>query len=122
MNKKILIIEDAKDIANAFKKQLELQGGYDIEIAVGGKQGLEMMSQSQFDLILLDLVMPEVDGIEVLKTVKNEPEKYKKAPIMVLTNVTAEDTKKEVESLGIVRFVVKTDADVDEIVEEFFKS
>lgn len=121
MNKRILIVEDETDIATWFKKQLDMRGGFDVDLADGGRKALEMMSQTQYDLIFLDLVMPEFDGIEVLKELKTSPEKYKAAPIMALTNVTTEDTKKEVEDLGIVKFIVKTDADIDVVVDEFFK-
>lgn len=121
MNKRILIVEDETDIATWFKKQLDMKGGYDVDLAEGGKKALEMMSQTQYDLVFLDLVMPGFDGIEVLKELKNGTDKYKVAPIMALTNVTGEDTKKEVEGLGIVKFIIKTDADIDLIVDEFFK-
>lgn len=121
MNKKILIIEDEEKIANVFKKQLDLKGGFDVEIATGGKQGLTMLEQNQYDLAFLDLVMPEVDGVEVLKTVRNDSAKYKNTPIIALTNVTAADTKQEVEALGAVKFVIKTDTDIEQLVDEFFK-
>lgn len=120
MNKRILIIEDEADIANVFRKQLELKGGYDIELADSGKVGLEMMMQNQYDLVFMDLVMPEVDGVEVLRAVKADPAKYNNPKIMALTNVTSEETKKEVEELGALKFVVKTDTDIDVIVDEFF--
>lgn len=120
MNRKILIIEDEADIANVFKKQLDLKGGYDVDLAPGGGEGLEMMAQNKYDLVLMDLVMPKVDGIEVLKKVNAESEKYNKSPIIALTNITGEDTKKEVENLGVLKFVVKTDVDIDVLVDEFF--
>jgi len=121
MSKKILIVEDELDIANWFKKQLDLKGGYDVDLAEGGQQALDKIAKTQYDLIFLDLVMPEVDGTEVLKAIKTEPDKYKKAPIMALTNVTNDDTKKEVEKYGVKKFIVKTDADIDAVVDEFFK-
>lgn len=120
MNKRILIIEDEADIANVFKKQLGLKGGYDVEIAGSGKVGLEMMSQNPYDLVFMDLVMPEFDGIEVLKAVKTDPAKYNNPKIMALTNVTSEETKTEVMELGALKFIVKTDTDIDLIVDEFF--
>ncbi len=120
MNKKILIIDDANDIAEAFKKQLDLSGGYDTDIANGGKQGLEMISGNSYDLVLLDLVMPEVDGIEVLSSLKKSPETYQNVPVIVLTNVTSADTRKEVEDLGVAGFIVKTDTDIDVVIGEFF--
>lgn len=122
MNKRILIIDDAQDIANVFKKQLDLLGGYDVDLASGGKQGLEMIESNNYDLVLLDLVMPELDGIEVLRIIKKDTAKYKNPAIIVMTNVTAADTKKVVEELGVVDFVVKTDTDIDMVVSEFFKN
>lgn len=122
MNKRILIIEDESDIANVFKKQLDLKGGFDVDIAEGGREGLSLMKENQYDLVFLDLVMPEVDGIAVLTEIKEKEEEYKKAPIMALTNVTAEDTRSEVEGFGIVRFIVKTDTDIEEVVDEFFST
>lgn len=120
MNRRILIIEDDPDIANVFRKQLELKGGYDVELAEGGQRGLEVMTQSSYDLVFMDLVMPEVDGVEVLSAVKDDPAKYNHPKIMALTNVTSEETKKEVEELGAIKFIVKTDTDIDVIVDEFF--
>lgn len=120
MNRRILIIEDEPDIANVFRKQLELKGGYDVELAQGGQQGLELMMQNPYDLIFMDLVMPEFDGIEVLKAVQADPAKYNSPKIMTLTNVTSEETKKEAEELGALKFIVKTDTDIDVIVDEYF--
>ena len=120
MNKRILIIDDVRDIAEAFKKQLDLCGGYDSDIASGGAEALEMASASHYDLLLLDLVMPDVDGIEVLNAIKADPEKYGHVPVIALTNVTAEDTRKEVEGLGADGYVVKTDAEIETVVAELF--
>ena len=122
MNKKILIIEDDRDIRNAFKKQLDLLGGYDTDLAEGGEEGLEKMAETQYDLVLLDLVMPGFDGIELLQALKDNQDKYKKAPVIAVTNVTAVDTKQEAEKLGIVKYVVKTDTDIDVVIDEFFNS
>ena len=120
MSKNILIIDDARDIAQAFKKQLDLTGSYEVDTASGGSEGLEKIAAGNFDLVLLDLVMPDIDGIEVLTTIKSDPKKYKDVPVIVSTNVTAEDTRKEIEALGAAGFVVKTDVDIDSVVDGFF--
>jgi DNA-binding response OmpR family regulator len=121
MSKKILIIEDEPDISKWFKMQLDLKEGFDVDLASSGNKGLEMISKNQYDLILLDLVMPDIDGIEVMTEIKNNPLKYKNGPIMILTNVTSEARKKELEELGALKFIIKTDVDIEEVVEEFFK-
>jgi len=93
MNKRILIVDDVKDILEAFRKQLDLTGLYDVEVAIGGKQALEMMAAAKYDLVILDLVMPDLDGIEVLKAVRSQPETYGEAPIIVSSNLTNKDTQ-----------------------------
>jgi CheY-like chemotaxis protein len=118
--KKILIVEDEADIANVFKKQLELLGGYSVDLAAGGLKGLEMIAQNQYDLIFLDLVMPEIDGIGMLREIRQNPDKYKAAPIMTLTNVTSDEARTEAEKLGVEKFIVKTDTDIEQVVKEFF--
>lgn len=120
MSKRILIIEDESDIAHGIKDQLDLHGGFEVDVALGGKQGLEKMAVNQYDLVFLDLIMPEIDGKTVLKTLKDNPEKYIKSPIIALTNVSNEDTKKEVENLGVTKFVIKLLTDIDTVVDEFF--
>ena len=106
MNKKILLVEDEASIADVFKDQLTF-GGFDVEIATGGVQALEMLKANKYDVMLLDLVMPEVDGLAVLQTMKDKPEEYSKIPTIVLTNVTSDDVKKEVEAYNLQGYVLK---------------
>ncbi len=106
MNKKILLVEDEASIADVFKDQLIL-GGFDVDIASGGAQALEMLKAKSYDLMLLDLVMPEVDGLAVLQTIKEKPEEYPKIPTIALTNVTSDDVKKQVESYNLKGYLSK---------------
>ena len=106
MNKKILLVEDEASIADVFKDQLTF-GGFDVEIATGGVQALEMLKANKYDVMLLDLVMPEVDGLAVLQTMKEKSEEYPKVPTIVLTNVTSDDVKKEVEAYNLQGYVLK---------------
>lgn len=106
MNKKILLVEDEASIADVFKDQLTL-GGFDVDIASGGAQALEMLKAKSYDLMLLDLVMPEVDGLAVLQTIKEKPEEYPKIPTIALTNVTSDDVKKQVESYNLKGYLSK---------------
>lgn len=106
INKKILLVEDEASIADVFKDQLTL-GGFDVEIALGGAQALEMLKANKYDLMLLDLVMPEVDGLAVLQSIKDKPEDYPKIPTIALTNVTSDDVKKEVEAHNLKGYLQK---------------
>lgn len=116
MNKKILLVEDEVSIADVFKDQLTL-GGFDVDIALGGAQALEMLKAKSYDLMLLDLVMPEIDGLAVLQTIKEKPEEYLKIPTIALTNVTSDDAKKQVESYDLKGYLSKLSLKPQTLIE-----
>jgi CheY-like chemotaxis protein len=120
--KKILVIEDNEDLINSYIEALE-SGGYDTFKALDGYQGLDIMSKNlgNIDLVLLDLMMPGVDGLEVLRTVKDNEDKYGKLPIVILTNMTSENVIKEAFSLGATSYLVKTDLDYEGLIKEVSK-
>ena len=66
-------------------------------------------------------MMPGVDGLEVLKTVKNNEEKYGKMPIVILTNMTSESVVKEAFNMGATSYLVKTDLDYEGLIKEINK-
>jgi CheY-like chemotaxis protein len=72
-------------------------------------------------LVLLDLMMPGVDGLEVLRTVKNNEEKYGSFPIVIITNMTSENVIKEAFDLDAVSYLVKTDLDYKGLIKEVDK-
>jgi CheY-like chemotaxis protein len=122
-NKKmILVIEDNKDLINSYAEALE-SGGYDTLKALDGYQGLDIMSKNlnSIDLVLLDLMMPGVDGLEVLRTVMDNEEKYGSLPMVILTNMTSENVIKEAFSLGATSYLVKTDLDYEGLIKEVSK-
>jgi DNA-binding response OmpR family regulator len=82
MKKKILIVEDERALLNIV--QLILKNAYEVEIALNGRQGLERATASPPDLILLDITMPEMDGLEVLKRLKDNPSTTM-IPVILLT-------------------------------------
>ncbi len=122
MSKKILLVEDEKDISSAFKKQLSLIGGYEVDIANGGKEALEKLSKNKYGLVLLDLAMPHIDGITVLERLKIDSEKkepnYCNPPIIILTNVTSEETQKELEEFEIKDYIIKSSIRNKELLEK----
>jgi len=104
-NPKILIIDDIVSniqvVANLLKKN-----NYNISYAQSGKNGLDRANQIDFDLILLDIMMPEMDGFEVCTHLKNNP-KTKDIPIIFLTAKTTEDSLKKGFEAGAVDFIQK---------------
>ncbi len=121
-DKKILIIEDEEPLLDSYAKLVEM-AGYIAVKASDGYQGLDILANNldQIDLVLLDLMMPGVDGLEVLKTIKNNEEKYGKMPIVILTNMTSESVVKEAFNLGATSYLVKIDLDYEGLVKELKK-
>lgn len=120
--KKILIVEDEVALLDSYSELVE-SAGYIPMKASDGYQALDVLSNNldQIDLVLLDLMMPGVDGLEVLKTVKNNEEKYGKMPIVILTNMTSESVVKEAFNMGATSYLVKTDLDYEGLVKELSK-
>lgn len=120
--KKILIIEDETPLLDSYAELVQ-NAGYVALKSPDGYQGLDTLANNldQIDLVLLDLMMPGVDGLEVLKTVRNNEEKYGKMPIVILTNMTSESVVKEAFEIGATSYLVKTDLDYEGLVKELNK-
>ncbi len=121
-SKKILIVEDEVALLDSYAELVETAGYVPMK-ASDGYQALDLLTNNldQIDLVLLDLMMPGVDGLEVLKTIKNNEEKYGKMPIVVLTNMTSESVVKEAFNIGATSYLVKTDLDYEGLVKELSK-
>lgn len=120
--RRILIVEDEIPLLDSYAELVE-SAGYIALKASDGYQGLDILANNvgNIDLILLDLMMPGVDGLEVLKTVKNNEEKYGNAPIIILTNMTSESIIKEAFGFGASSYLVKTDLDYAGLMKELDK-
>ena len=92
--KKILIIDDEKEFAEMVKLNLEGSGGYQVMVEIKGKRGLSTAENFKPDLILLDIRMPDKDGLELLKDFKKHP-KLMSTPVIMLTAIETEQTKAE---------------------------
>jgi DNA-binding response OmpR family regulator len=89
MPKTILIVEDEEDLSQALSDEL-FHAKYDVLVAKNGQEGLRIALKNHPDLILLDIVMPEMDGMTVLKKLRADSW-GKKAPVIMLTNLSATD-------------------------------
>ena len=78
MRKKILVVEDEKNIAELERDYLEANG-YEVEIALDGKSGLDRALESDFDLVILDVMLPGIDGFEVCRQIR----KSKECPVLM---------------------------------------
>jgi DNA-binding response OmpR family regulator len=119
MPKKILFIEDESALQKTFGDLLASRG-YDMISALDGKAGVELAGTEKLDLILLDLVLPKLHGLDVLKRLK-EDEKTKSIPIVILTNLEGiKDVDKALE-LGATTYLVKAQYTLEEVFEKIKK-
>jgi len=117
--KKILIADDEKPMANALELKLN-HSGFEAKAVYNGQQALdEIEKNGPYDLMLLDLMMPEVDGFAVLEKLK---EKGNKMPVIVATNLSQETDIEKTKKLGAVDYFVKSDTSVTEVVEHVKKA
>ncbi len=114
---RILIIEDDINLSELYQAKFGMEG-YQVETAADGKEGIERAIALQPDAILLDILMPNVNGFEVLKSLK-EHEETKEIPVVVYTNLGSSDSDEKRElafSLGAADYLVKALHEPDAIV------
>ena len=112
----ILIIEDEQILAQVMKEKFE-KAGFSVDIAPTGEKGLSMIKSSEPDIIVLDLMLPQISGIEVLKEIKADNQ-TKLIPVIVVSNLADEENIKKTFSMGVVDYFVKANHPVNEIVEK----
>jgi len=119
-NKKtVLFIEDDFNQRKMYQTVFT-KAGYRFLLADDGRQGLKRVLKYHPDLVLLDILMPEMDGIEFLKLIKNKP-KVADIPILVLTNFTREETLKHALTLGAQEVIIKTNIVPKELLKKVEK-
>jgi len=102
---KILLIEDDEMISGMYKTKL-LQDGYEIALAPNGIDAINMVEAEKPDLILLDIIMPGLDGFSVLEDFRQN--KKITVPIILLTNLGTDEDKKKGEDLGATGYLIKS--------------
>ena len=111
--KKILVIEDESALQKSVRDLLESKG-YEVFSALNGKIGLELALAKQPDLILLDLILPRMNGFDVLSELKKE-EKTKHIPVLVLTNLEGADDVERALELGAKGYLLKSDYSLEDL-------
>jgi two-component system, OmpR family, alkaline phosphatase synthesis response regulator PhoP len=113
---KILIVEDEEILLTALSEELK-QEGFQVVGAKDGVEGVEKAQSEKPHLVLLDLVMPRLDGIGALKEMKNNPE-IKDIPVVILTNLSDYDKISDALSLGAMDYLVKANYRLEELVNK----
>ena len=112
--KKILVIEDEATLQKALNDILS-QEGYDVLSALDGVSGLDLALKENPDLILLDIILPKLDGFEVLKKLKEENSQI---PIIILTNLSDINDIQKALDLGATTYLVKADFHLDDVLKK----
>jgi CheY-like chemotaxis protein len=116
---KILLIEDEELIIRLLSKKLAAIG-YDVSLAMDGREGLEKIKQIVPDLVLLDIVMPRMGGFEVMAEMKKD-EKIAGIPVIIISNSGQPLELERAKDLGAVDWLVKTEFDPKEVAEKIQK-
>ena len=115
MKPTVLFIEVDKDQLSLYKTKFELEG-FDFLFAYNGAEGLIIAKQQQPGLIFLDIILPEMSGLEILKQLKKDV-KTKNILVVLFTNLSSESSKEEGKKLGAIDYLVKTDISLKELVQ-----
>jgi DNA-binding response OmpR family regulator len=114
--KKILVIEDDKMIGAMYKTKLE-SSGFEAMWSEDGAAGLESVKKEMPDMILLDIILPKLDGFTVLEELKKD-NKTKSIPVIILTNLGTEEDVEKGQKLGAVDYIVKANLTPTEVVDK----
>ncbi|QCT42432.1 response regulator transcription factor [Candidatus Nanosynbacter featherlites] len=114
--KKIAIIEDDPAISQMYRMKFEADD-FDVRLAADGKVGVELVEKFTPDIILLDLQMPEMDGLTALKKIRSHAW-GKTVPVIVLTNLSEEEAPDELRVLNIHSYIVKANLTPRQVVSK----
>jgi DNA-binding response OmpR family regulator len=115
MDKKtILLVEDDSFVSDIYQTKISSEG-FDMMVAENGLEAIKKLEEKTPDLILLDIVMPYMDGIETLKRIKAE-EKWKKIPVILLTNLSEKEKIEEALGLGASDYLIKSHFTPSEVI------
>ena len=113
--KKILLIEDDKIVANVYRNKL-IAGGFEAEVANDGRTGLQLTTSYNPDLIILDLMLPDISGVEIMKDLRARPG-LEKLPIIVFSNTYLSNVMKEAWKAGASKCFSKANCTPKQILE-----
>lgn len=119
---KILVVEDESFLLDLYQIKLE-QAGFEVVKAGNGNEGVSLARLEQPGLILLDILMPEIDGYEMLAKIKSDP-KTKKIPVIIFSNLSQKEEIEKGLKLGASDYIIKTSitpSQLEQKVKEFLK-
>ena len=118
---KVLIVEDDKYLCRMYERAFALNG-HQVECIMDGQKALDRLKEyeNKPDVILLDVMVPTVNGIDILRNIKNDPN-IKDIPVAVLTNSLNKENEELMISLGADLYIIKIENDIDEVLRKINK-
>ncbi len=116
MPTKILIVEDEAALLYALKAELS-HNDFEVIEAIDGEKGLQALENQKPDIVILDLLLPGIDGFEVLRRIKSKPE-TKDIPVIILTNLGDKENVEKGKKLGADDYLIKTDYSLEEVIKK----
>jgi len=113
---KILIVEDDRYISKMYQLKLSLDG-FEVQVAENGRLGIEKVKEFRPDIVLTDILMPEMDGFEVIKAIKADTE-LSATPILIMSNLGQEDHIQRGLGLGALGYIVKSQYTPSKVVDK----
>lgn len=117
MAKKILLVDDDQYIRELYIEVLK-EAGYEVTPCADGQEASTAMAQGGYDLVLLDIMMPKLDGIGVLKSIVGKPPATPNGPVILLTNLAHDPVLQEATALGAKGYLIKADITPDQLIEK----
>jgi len=114
---KILVIEDDQFLLELYDELLK-EEGYIVELAKDGEEGLNKFLEGGYDLVLLDIMLPKIDGLEILRKAQDKKPKKENGSVVLLTNLGQDSIIKEGFSLGAAGYLVKSAMNPDQVLKE----
>jgi DNA-binding response OmpR family regulator len=112
--RKVLVVEDETFLVKIYSVKLKKEG-FDVSIATDGEEAVKLAAEVKPDLILLDLILPKLNGFEALERIRTNPAN-KTTPVLVLSNLGQEEDIKRATALGASDYLVKANFSIQDIV------
>ncbi len=113
--RKILLVDDDLYLRDVYK-EVFVEDGFEVDIAIDGKDGLKKIMEGGYDLILLDIMMPYLDGLGILNILKDRKPKKTNGPIVVLTNLAQDLIMEEAQNNGALICLNKSNYNPDQLL------
>ncbi len=112
---KVLIVEDDPLISRMYQKIFKFEG-YEVETAADGEEGVDKVRTAKPTIVILDVMMPKMNGLQVLAKLKSDPE-TKKIPVVMLTNLAGQSDAEKALSMGAIKYIIKSEYEPKQVTD-----